>query len=486
MTYQSTQWTEIHQLSEEQKRALQILQKHGYHATSFQILESGYSYWFSKHTDAVVAYIQHRSVRVVAGPPVASDEELVDVTTCFLKECEENEFRAVFISVDSSFFQRVETLGLVDTLPIGDQPEWELRQYRTDTPQHRTLRSQVRRAERKGVLVRMLTPDEVQQDDGQIFAEIAWIVEQWKSTRRMSPMQFMVALQPFHLPTERRYFIATCERRPVGVLIAIPVYAQNGWFFEDVLRVPNAPNGTVELLIHTAMQLLQEEGAEYATLGLCPFVRLDTKEGDHPWLKRSMSWAYEHLGSLYQFKGLYAFKQRFVPQHWEGQYMVSIGHRLGVRDALAVGKALLGEGVVSFMWDTFRRILAKIPNSTWSKGLFLLGGLLIPWTLMLAWVDGEKWFGDTSIHGAWVVFDTCLAAALFTLGEWIRRDKPSAYSASVFVAGATIADFVLTSVQVFHLHQHTSGWPVLFISAGVLGPLLTTLYLIAFGLRRPS
>ena len=39
---------------------------------------------------------------------------------------------------------------------------------------------------------------------------------------------------------------------------------------EDVLRSPEAPNGTVELLIDAAMRALHEAGSRFVTLGLAP------------------------------------------------------------------------------------------------------------------------------------------------------------------------------------------------------------------------
>lgn len=478
-------WRGVEFLSEEQLRVLSLLQMHGAHATSFQILESGYTYWFDSVVDAVLAYVEMGGTRVVAGPPVAALSDRVGVTRRFVEECKQSGKKAIFVSVGDAFLSSFEEAGIeVDKLPIGLQPEWDPRVYRVDTPKHKTLRSQVRRAQRKGVVVRMVGEDEVAQDKGQLLGEIAWVVEQWKQSRKMSPMQFMVALQPFHLPEERRYFVATQERRAVGVLIAVPVYGRDGWFFEDVLRVPDAPNGTVECLIDFAFQAMQTEESEYATLGLCPLVEIPTASGKHHWKRKVLHWCYAHLGPLYQFKGLYSFKKRFVPHRWAPQYVATVGHGMGLLELFAVWRVLLGDEIAAFVWDSLRRMLRRIPHLWWSRLFVLLGALLVPWTVLLSLADGVQWFGDASIHLAWVVFDVCLAFALFLLAVLVAQKRPAAYPMGLFVGGTTLTDFVLTSVQVFYLHQHATGWALLFVVMGVCGPLIATCVLVAFGLHR--
>ena len=87
--------------------------------------------------------------------------------------------------------------------------------------------------------------------------------------RRMAVLRFMVDPQPFSFRQERRY-LAETQSGPVGFMAAIPVYGRNGWFFEDVIRVPDAPNGTSELLIHSGLEDARAHGDSFVTLGLSP------------------------------------------------------------------------------------------------------------------------------------------------------------------------------------------------------------------------
>ena len=144
----------------------------------------------------------------------------------------------------------------------------------------------------------------------------------------------------------------------------------------------------------------------------------------------------------------------------------------------AVLSAFAGGGLMSFALDTGRRILQRLPLRIWAITLFILAGLLVPWTILLALADGRHWFGDESIQLAWVAFDSFLAVALVSLGYLTWHRKRLAQTVALFLAGATITDFVLTTVQAFNLHQDVSGWPSLFVLAGMLGPLSASLFLL--------
>ena len=56
----------------------------------------------------------------------------------------------------------------------------------------------------------------------------------------------------------------------VGFLAVAPIYARDGWLLQDLLRDPDAPNGTAELLVDAAMRAAPARGQPLVTLGLAP------------------------------------------------------------------------------------------------------------------------------------------------------------------------------------------------------------------------
>ncbi|MGB0588450.1 MAG: phosphatidylglycerol lysyltransferase domain-containing protein [Myxococcota bacterium] len=479
-------------MGEETERVLAALKAWGEHPTSFQILEEGNLYWFDPEVPspgAVVAYRECGRYRVAAGVPIAPPESTAAVAGRFIAEGIAAGQRTLFFSADQDFvdaLSRREGSPPVDSVAIGEQPEWDPARYTTEGSDRASLRAQLHRARNKGVEVRTVSEDEIAHAPGPVRAEIETVLQRWLASRRMSAMAFLVDLQPFHQAAERRYYIAEHNGRAVGFLSAIPVYQRSGWFFEDVLRVPEAPNGTVELLIDTAMRDAASRGDQFVTLGLSPLAEVDTGPGPHRRLRRGLKWAHDHLGGLYNFQGVRDFKARFKPDRWRTQLLVSSPKPLEVGAIHAVLQAFSGGGLLAFGLDSLRRWGAQVPPQRWSATLWLLAALLVPWTLLLASADGERWFGDPSIQSAWVAFDTAMVVALTALGALVHWGKRGARPLALLLAGATGADFLLTTAQALNLHQSVSGLEALFVAAGALGPLIATGLLIGLADALPS
>lgn len=474
-------------------RVLSLLQRYGWSATAFQILEPGFSYWFDRPeldgAEAVVAYVDAPGHRIVAGPPVAEPERVAEIARRFVEASGAEGRRVVFFAVEGDFITALSKLDpplAHDALPIAEQPEWAPVGYTLEGRARRTLRSQVNRAKNKGVRVRRVNPEEIATAPGPLRAEIEGVLQRWLASRRMSVMRFMVDLEPFTFPEARRYYVAEQGDQAVGFLAAIPVYRRRGWFFEDVIRTPDAPNGTAELLIHTALEDAQKSGDAYVTLGMAPLAGVPVGPGPHRLLRRGLRWCYERLGLLYHFPGVRSFKARFHPDRWVQQYMVACPPKAGVRSIHAVLSAFAGGGLVAFGLDTGRRIMARVPLKMWRNALYSLALMLVPWTVTLALADGRRWFGDVSIQWAWVIFDAVMVFALMGLGRMVARKPAPARLLAVFLAGATWTDFVLTTVQAFHLHRAVTGLSLAFVAAGMAGPLLATALLLTIAATVPA
>ncbi len=120
-------------------------------------------------------------------------------------------------------------------------------------------------------------------------------------------MSFLVRVEPFAFPAHRRCFVAEQEGEIVGFAGLIPVPARAGWFLEDLVRDPRAPNGTSELLVDAAQRWASERGAPWFTLGLAPLA------GDVHALLRL---AARSTRAVYDFEGLRRFKAKLRPHAW--------------------------------------------------------------------------------------------------------------------------------------------------------------------------
>ncbi|MGZ6135391.1 MAG: phosphatidylglycerol lysyltransferase domain-containing protein, partial [Myxococcaceae bacterium] len=87
------------QLDAERRRVLAVLRRHGWNATSFQVLEPGFQYWFADE-DACVAYVDTGSAWVAAGAPLTAPARIGAVGEAFHGRAREAGRRVAFFGVE--------------------------------------------------------------------------------------------------------------------------------------------------------------------------------------------------------------------------------------------------------------------------------------------------------------------------------------------------------------------------------------------------
>jgi phosphatidylglycerol lysyltransferase len=128
----------------ERERVLQLLKLHGWDATSFQILEEGFSYWFERG-DACVAYVDTGSAWVVAGAPIAPAVRIGEVALRFAAAAKDRGMRVCFFGTEPRFC----AAAPFASMQIGEQPVRGPRGWDDLVRSTRSLKEQLRRAGRK-------------------------------------------------------------------------------------------------------------------------------------------------------------------------------------------------------------------------------------------------------------------------------------------------------------------------------------------------
>lgn len=471
-------------------RIQHLIRAYGVSANAFQILEPGYRYFFEgspSDAESVIAYVETSRWWVVAGGPIGPLEDVARAFQGFVAQAHAQKKSVILMGVEPTLLKALEpVLQAYSVIKIGEQPEWNVQDYSIDGSLRRTVRTQVNRARNKGVQVRRVDHSELVRAPGVLRLQIQYIMDKWLASRRVAPLRFMVNLEPFLYPEERRYYVAEKGTETVGFLAAVPVYGRKGWFFEDVIRVPDAPNGTGESLIHHAMVDVRDHGEDYATLGLSPLSGIQKGTGDDRVLRWGLRQASKRLEAVYGFDGLRRFKARFKPDRWVPQYAIMPQKASRISAVWAIVCAFAPDSIVRFVYESFRRIVSRVNGRVWSCLLALQLAILLPWTALLSVADGAAWFGDSSIKWAWVVFNSILSVCLLGLTRLLWLHHPAARRVSMFLAGATMTDGVVSTVQAIQLHTEVSGWAFVFVVLGVVGPYLATFFLWCIAIATPA
>ena len=444
----------------ERGRVLALVRRFGWNATSFQVLEPGYCYFFLD-AEACVAYVDTGRAWVAAGAPLAEETRMIEVAAAFVAAARAAGRRACFFATEARFAALVTLRSFL----VGEQAIWDPAGWAAALRGSRSLREQLRRARAKGVRVRAMDTDQATAPGHPTRGAMVALVERWQRTRELAPLGFLARVEPLALLPDQRLFLAERDGALVALLSVAPICGREGWLLQNLLRAPDAPNGTAETLIDRAMRDALCEERTVVTLGLAP---LAGGVGAPLRLARTAG------AALYNFEGLRAFKAKLMPARWDPIY-VSFPPETGPGRALVdVLGAFARGGLLRFGLRTLLRGPAVIVT--------LLATLLVPWTVLLATVESGRWFPHPAVKWAWVGFDALLAAGLFALrARW--RDRLAR-----LLTAAIGADAVLTAIEGawWNVPRASGILAKIALAAAVAAPALAFLVLARTSIRRSA
>jgi phosphatidylglycerol lysyltransferase len=318
------------------ERARELVMRHGWNATAYQIINPGIELWFSAGGEGVVGYVSSHGVRVVAGAPVCPEAALRAVAAEFERDADEAGQTVCYFGAEARLESIYRDARSHSMVLLGAQPAWDPACWPGIVAARASLRAQLNRARNKGVVVGEWRPERARTEPG-----LRRVLGEWLGSRSLPPLHFLVEPDTLERLFDRRIFVAERGGDVVGFVLASPVPARNGWLIEQFVRGRAAPNGTAELMIHTAVLAMARDGCGYVTLGLAPLSqRCNERMNRNPlWLRALLGWLRAHGRRFYNFDGLDVFKAKFQPQRWEPVYAVSNRPRFTPATLYAVAAA---------------------------------------------------------------------------------------------------------------------------------------------------
>ena len=251
------------------------------------------SHFWSSDGRAFIAFAVRRRVAVALGPAIGPPESARLAHEQFRQECRRRGFRPAFYQVDAA---ALPSLGPGHALRIGDEAVVDLANFSLEGSAMAKVRHEVARARRAGVVVEVVEDAAV---DPAVAAEI-----QALSARigrgRLGEMRFSVGARS---DAPRLPAMVGLARDADGRLVAYSTWlrlrAARTVVLDQLRRAPDAPGGTMDLMLYT---VFQHAGSTTASLGLAADADLARR-----------------FGGLVP-RGLQTFKARFRPA-WQARHL---------------------------------------------------------------------------------------------------------------------------------------------------------------------
>ncbi|KAJ9616879.1 hypothetical protein H2200_000599 [Cladophialophora chaetospira] len=281
------------------------------------ILDSSYSFFMTKNRQAALYYKVRNNVAVVGGDPLCDPADYENLLEEFRKLRKHRRWGIVFIGATDDFAayvskQRWVTMrfGTERVLnPLTNPVLLEKEQKRMIVQNRQLLDPQ-----RGGITVLAYAP--AQGRDEILEQKLRHVYDSWRGNRNDSdqPQAYMTVFDPFAIPALMTYLYTVDRDGHCNGFAALrKIGANNGYHIDPYCATPDAPRGLTDLLIFSAMSLLQQAGIGYLSLGFEPTLELDEVKGLSRPMTAITKTCYRHAFRHLPIGGKKGYHDKFRP-----------------------------------------------------------------------------------------------------------------------------------------------------------------------------
>lgn len=242
------------------------------------VLDPSYNFFMSKDRQAALYYKVKNNIAVVGGEPLCSPDRYDSVLDEFKRLRKHRGWGITFLGASDSF------------LPYANEKKWVTMRFGTErvlNPLNNpvlqekegkriiTQNKQMLDPTRGGISVHVYAP--AQGRDELLEQQLRYIYDSWRDNRNQSsqPQAYMTVFDPFAIPVLMTYiYTRDREGQCNGFAALRKIGADQGYHIDPYCALPTAPRGVTDLLVFSAMSLLQHAGIGYLSFGFEPATEL--------------------------------------------------------------------------------------------------------------------------------------------------------------------------------------------------------------------
>ena len=298
---------------------------------------------FDEDRQAFIMYGVQGRTWVALGDPVGPPEQTTPLVRMFLERADDFGGVPIFYEVDKAQLHRYADFGLT-FVKLGEEARVNLETLSLQGGRAARFRQALRHLDKCGATFRVIEREAVVS----VMDALRAVSDDWLREKAGAEKGFSLG---FFDPEYLRHFpVAVVEK--AGAIVAFANIWTGGDQAQmsiDLMRYStDAPREVMESLLVHLMVWGKERGYRRFILGMAPLSGFERSPVAPLW-NRFGAFLYQHGGTLYNFQGLRAFKEKFHPE-WEPKYLVYPGG-LRLPHILADISALVAGG--------YRKILMK-------------------------------------------------------------------------------------------------------------------------------
>jgi phosphatidylglycerol lysyltransferase len=270
--------------------------------------------------DGAVCYLEARRAAVAWSDPLCDPAELGPVVSDFAESMRAQRRGVCLVAVTEATARAALETGF-SVLKVGEEPWFDLGAWeRPRGDRGKKLRWLVNHARRAGVEVDDHGPSPAHEPS--LAEDVELVLGRWRASLGRPESNSFMRTMPLALPELKRLFVARHRGVAEAVLACAYLPASGSWYFEDLVRAPDAVNGATELLVAEALDRLRADGAPAAAFALAPMrgvrAQIDPRARGLAWV---LAAAIRGLDRRYGFRAIARYEARFGPTEWRPRYV---------------------------------------------------------------------------------------------------------------------------------------------------------------------
>ncbi len=314
-----------------------VLARHAHNPSAFLALNDGTLRFTAPGIDGFIAYrLGGRRTVVQLGGAFADRAEQPALVSAFVEFARSQRRRVVAVQLTRPDAELYAAHGFTVN-QFGANYARALPEFNLRGKKHMRLRNKVSRARRAGITVLEESLSSAGLEEALAEVDEAWLRAKGKHVKEL---QFMVGERGGAAQQLRRLFVARDETGQVMAYVSFaPAYgARSGWLHDLSRRRPDAPPGVLELIVVSAVEAFQREGAQFLHFGLTPFTSLSPEHevaGASVMADRILRLLASHGSAIYPASDQLAYKEKWGLDLVEPEYVAFHG-RLTARAVWAL------------------------------------------------------------------------------------------------------------------------------------------------------